>query len=224
VTTNNAINLRVSGTCGLEQAKVCIMSASLPRFGPQRCAAAGAGAGMVADGDGDSVFKLYNTTDIPDGVGGFVTLSETEIGGVDYYDVGLTWDASTGYAGGYGGGGQLVYSLAVLAGNSERIVAAAIDSAITGIGTAALARFYELPANSFITNLSSFDGAHDPIHGYAAFSPRETVGVQYTFKPSTTGVFQDAHSSFVTSVPEPASLALWGIGLLGLALTRRKTA
>lgn len=186
-------------------------------------AAAGGGTGMVTDGDGDAVFKLYNTTDIPDGVGGYVTLSETEISGVDYYDVGLTWDASTGYAGGYGGGGQLVYSLAMLAGSSERIVAAAIDSAITGIGTAALARLYDLPAGTFFTNLSSFDGAHDPIHGYTAFAPRETVGVQYTFMPSQTGVFQDAHSSFVASVPEPASVALLGLGLAGLALTRRKT-
>lgn len=51
-------------------------------------AAAGGGAGDVTDGDGDAVFKLYNTTSLLDGVGGFVTLTETEIGGVDYY---ATW-------------------------------------------------------------------------------------------------------------------------------------
>jgi hypothetical protein len=183
-------------------------------------AASGAGTGQITDGDGDAVFKLYDTTSLPDGVGGFVTLSETEIGGVDYYDVGLTWDASTGYASGYGGGGQLVYSLGMLPSSDERLVAASVDSAITGIGTRATARLYDLPSGVFFTDLMSEDGAHDPLHGYASFSPRDVVGVQLTFQPSTTGVFQDAHSSFV--VPEPGSLALALAGLSGLVLLRPK--
>lgn len=186
-------------------------------------AAAGGGTGQVTDGDGDAVFKLYSTTSLPDGVGGFVTLSETEIGGVDYYDVGLSWDASTGFAGGYSGGGQLVYSLALQPISAEHIVAAALDSAITGVGTRATARLYGLPSSIFFTDLISEDGAHDPIHGYSSFSPRDTVGVQLNFQPSSTGVFQDAHSSFVVaSVPEPASLALVLAGLSGLALSRLK--
>ncbi len=181
-------------------------------------AASGGGTGQITDGDNDAVFKLYDTTTLPDGVGGFVTLSETEIGGVDYYDVGLTWDVTTGYASGYGGGGQLVYSLGMLPGSDERLVAASVDSAITGIGTLAAARLYDLPSGVVITDLMSEDGAHDPLHGYARFSPRQTVGVQFIFQPSNSGVFQDAHSSFV--VPEPASLALALAGLSCLALIR----
>ncbi|WP_395702790.1 hypothetical protein, partial [Aquabacterium sp.] len=109
--------------------------------------AAGGGTGVITDGDGDVSFTLFNTTTIPDGVNGYVTISEVEIGGADYYDVGLSWDASTGFAGGYAGGGQLVYAMDVLAPSTERIVAAALDSAITGTGTTALAVLRDLPAN-----------------------------------------------------------------------------
>jgi hypothetical protein len=187
-------------------------------------AAAGGGTGQVSDVDGHAVFDLDNSTSLPDGLGGYVTLTETEIGGVNYYDVGLNWDTSTGFAGGYGGSGQLVYALAFAPGSAERVVAAALDSAITGIGTRAKARLVDLPSALIVAELVSEDGAHDPIHGYAGFSPRDAVGVQLSFLPSSTGVYQDAHISVVSIVPEPATLALLGAGLLGIALVRRQRA
>jgi len=186
-------------------------------------AASGGSTGVIVDGDGDMAFQLFNTTDIPDGQNDYITLSELEIGGVDYYDVGVNWDAETGFANGYAGGGQLVYSMSVL-GNNEAITSAALDSIITGTGTTALKILRDLPANTLIANLSSFDGSRDPATGYTSFAGRSVIGVQDIFQPSTSGVFQDAHNSFtVVDVPEPMSLALLAIGLAALGVSRQRT-
>jgi hypothetical protein len=185
-------------------------------------AASGGGTGVIVDGDGDTAFRLFNTTTIPDGVDGYITISELEIGGADYYDVGVAWDTATGHTGGYAGGGQLVYTMEMIGQTAERIVAAALDTVITGTGTTALMILTDQPANSLITNLSSFDGSHDPLVGYAGFAGISLLGVQQLFQPSANGRFDDSHASFVVSVPEPSQLALVGAGMFGLVLARRR--
>jgi hypothetical protein len=186
-------------------------------------AAAGGGTGIITDGDGDAAFQYYNTTTIPDGLTGYITLSELTIGVTDYYDVGLTWDSATGFPSGYSGGGQLVYTISVIGGGNERITSAALDTVITGTGMTALKILYDLPANIIFANLNSTNGARDPVSGYDTFTGRTIVGVQDVFQPSETGVFQDAHNSFtVETVPEPASIALFGLGLAGLGLVSRR--
>jgi hypothetical protein len=182
-------------------------------------AASGGGTGVVTDGDGDMQFTLFNSTDIPDrpGVNDYITLSEIEIGGKDFYDVGVNWGPS-----GYAGGGQLVYTLNTVGGGGESIRGATLDSTITGDGTTSLMILYDLPVSAIFDNLSSFNGARDPLSGEVSFDGRSIVGVQQVFKPSDTGVFQDSHAGFLTAVPEPGDLSLAGIGLLMAFLARRR--
>lgn len=184
-------------------------------------AASGGGTGVIVDADHDMRFTLYaGTTTVPN-TGAVVTLSETQLGGVDYYDVGLAWNN------GWSGVGQLVYTMEAIGAGNERINGAAMDTVITGAGTKGLLFLYDTPTTlpSVFLNLNSTDGAHDPLTGYAGFAGRSLLGVVENFQATSTGQFDDAHASFtVTDVPEPGTLPLVALSLLGLAraATRRR--
>jgi len=75
--------------------------------------------GVIIDADNDMKFTLFaSTTTIPASAGTVVTISESEIGGIDYYDVGLAW------TNGWAGGGQLVYTMESI-NTPERILTVA---------------------------------------------------------------------------------------------------
>jgi hypothetical protein len=185
-------------------------------------AAAGAGSGQILDGDGDVMFKLYPTTTLPDGIGNYVTLSEFSIGARDYYDVGVSWDASTGFGSGYAGSDKLEYGIMINGVAADLITATSFDTVVAGTGLVAQMSLLDLPAATVFVSLSSVDGGNTPVSSYLDFSPRTQIGVQNNFQPSLDGVYLDAHNSFVVAIPEPTSVSLLGIGVLGLFLTRRR--
>jgi hypothetical protein len=185
-------------------------------------AAAGAGSSQIVNGDGDVMFTLFPTTTLPDGSGAFVTLSEFSIGALDYYDVGLSWDPATGYPSGYAGGDKLEYSIMINGASAHQISATSLDSVVAGTGTVAQMSLLDLPSAAVFVSLSSVDGGNTPVSSYLAFSGRSQIGVQDNFQPALNGIYQDAHNSFVVAIPEPASISLMGIGLLGLFLARRR--
>lgn len=180
--------------------------------------AAAGGTGTITDGDGDMQFTLSTvSTTIPDRDRAFITIEEVEIGGKDYYDVGIDWGPQ-----GYAGGGQLVYKLTSLSSSGELISGATLDSAITGSGTTSLMILRDLPANAIFANLTSANGARDPLTGELLFAGRSVVGVQQIFQPTTTALYQDSHAGFVATVPEPGALSLALLALLPVVGTLRR--
>jgi hypothetical protein len=185
-------------------------------------AAAGAGTGQIVDGDTDVMFKLYPTTTLPDGTGAYVTLSEFSIGALDYYDVGVSWEPAAGFASGYAGGDKLEYAIMVNGTAPDRITSTSFDTVVAGTGTVAQVSLLDLPAATVFVSMSSVGGSNTPIGSYLAFSGRTQIGVQDNFQPSVDGVYQNAHNSFTVAIPEPTSVSLMGIGVLGLFLARRR--
>jgi hypothetical protein len=183
-------------------------------------AAAGAGSGQIDEGD--VTFKLFSTTTLPEGSGTYVTLSKFRIAALDYYDVGLNWGPSTGFDSGYAGGEKLEFSVLINGTSTELIKATSFDTVVAGIGTVAQMSLLDLPSSTVFVSLSSVDGGNTPVSSYLDFSPRTQIAVQNNFQPSLNGVYLDAHDSFVVAIPEPASVSLMGIGVLGLFLARRR--
>ena len=172
---------------------------------------AGAGAAGCTDPDGDMLFTFGAYSGNFAGIGATTAfnVAETEIGGIDYYDVGFGFNPA------YAGGGDISYTMSTIAPSTELIGSAGFDTIITGTGTTATKVLSDVGGAAFLT-LTSTDGSNT---GYVGFSPRSAIDVVDTFNASTSGVFQDAHNN--VTVPEPLSLSLFGIGLVGLGLNRR---
>ena len=174
---------------------------------------AGAGAAGCTDPDGDMLFTFGAYSGNFAGIGATTAfnVTEQEIGGTDYYDVGF------GFSPGYAGGGDISYTMSTIPPSTELIRSVGFDTIITGTGTTATKVLSDLIDGPDFLTLTSTDGSNT---GYVGFSPTSTIDVVDTFNASTSGVFQDAHNN--VTVPEPLSLSLFGIGLVGLGLNRRR--
>lgn len=173
----------------------------------------------VIDSDNDMKWTLLDTAgglspDTP------IHFSEDEIGGKDFYDVGVSFSPTLTTGAGLS---YLMEVLTVAGEPLESITSVKLDSVVTGFGTVATKDLYDIgAANSFLT-LTSTDGSNT---GYQSIAPRLALRVVDTFNPGQNGGIDDAHNGYTATatVSEPVTLVSLGIGLAAIGVSRRRTA
>ena len=179
-----------------------------------------AAAGSCTDADNDMTFT-YGSSTIPNSIGGADTglsVSEFEIGGQDFYNLGLDWN--NGYAPPTNGG-TLVYSVSPN-GSNPKVTGVNFDTVVTqGNGTTTATKTLKDSAGNILLALTSTNGSNVPETPLPAYTG-DLLSVTDYFTSTQGAVFTHADNSFV--VPEPGSILLLGIGLTALVIGRQKLA
>jgi len=167
----------------------------------------GPGLNVAGPGDGDTTFTLNISTFDPNLTN--VTLKEEEIAGVDLYNVGFGWVGAVST-------GMVAYTISTTDPDGLNLVD--LDTVVSLVGDVTK-EVYDKEGGTLLLTLESINGSRVPLTGMAGFPTLSSIYVVDTIK---SGAINDIHNEY--SVPEPGSIFLLGVGLMGLVYGRRKMA
>ncbi|MCX7081945.1 MAG: PEP-CTERM sorting domain-containing protein [Methylococcales bacterium] len=185
------------------------------------------GLGGVFDGDNDAKFTyssssadiLANATHIN------VQLIENDLTTKDIYSAIFTFDPTfyQSFGGGYGGSaGFIEYTANAINNSPERFQTVRLDSNVQGqhvggLDELALKSVYDSSGTLLLPQLVSNAGSPD---GPYSFSPQSSIRVIDSLN-AKTGVIYNVSNQFTVAVPEPMTLVMLGLGLIGFGYSRR---
>lgn len=147
-----------------------------------------------------------------------VTLKEDHIGSDVFYNVHLSWGGASLSS------GSFAYRMDTV--DPKGFTAASLDSiVVAGLGDVTKKVYTDSTLSTLLLTLNSVNGARAPLAGWSTLLPVTLSGYTslYIVDTINSGNVTDIFNELI-SIPEPATLALLGIGMLGVFGLRRKNA